>query len=844
MDLKIIFYFLFLINLQIIKSGTVKEINDDLSELIYKNEDYINTYKISHLIMTFQTNGDSLLYHDLSLAFDNHFNTYWESAKYQNSTFLNNIVVTFSKTVTIDRMIYQAPSFPKVKGFGYPSELKIYFKLRKPDGNLSEEDSDFLLVDDIISERTENKVVFIFDQEIFCDQIKLEWAKIDLTVSNNINALASEIIFLSPENEYMNKLLNDIYDINDYSQLTINPQYNDINIIDEIEQNLMYYLDISDYVKNKIDRIKKIINGELKYEKRREFTTDQSANSNIINQHGYVGDYSRTNLKMARGGTDRQPTGIYGFANETIIFYVECNDDDPLPSIYFSQYMGLSGKWISSPIQLTKGKNFLKFEEFETQDIEIKIKSGGPIYIQNTYTPEMQSKNVRIYIEGGILFPLFRINDDEEEFKKILNDYIEIYNNNTDEYYNIVELFNDKIIITNNATLAHQFYNIKNESVQKNMENWDRLVKKYLIFDGIQFEENQPYYDIRNQYICFHLRYCQPFKKGFAGYASNDHIGIFIPDTLNYVLISHINNDSVISHEIGHMIDLDLRDIPEVTNMVLEEYNVQSYYKGRTMYKVIYEYIAPDNIDNLKRRCFNRNDCKGFFLNVGQYTYAYNVWWDIESFYPGYWGKLDNFYRYNKSLTTGMNKNEVLIFYTNLILGFDTGYYFERFGLAMDNKNPFNSSETSLKYQREMEKMIKEGKIDTSIHKKMWYSDNFQYDYSLMNGKGCYIENKEYNIQNVNITKDELTGKYNIFLPIIDCEGHLGFEISENDSVIGFTQDLEYKDIIEYPEDYNPKYKIIAYDRLLNTLCIYPKQNSKLIKKTTNLHIKKFLKFK
>ena len=143
MNLKIILYLLLFIKLDVIITGIIKEINDNLSELIYKSEEYINTYKISNSLISFQSNGGSGFNHDLSLAFDNNFNTYWNSEKYQNNTFLNNIQVTFSKTVTIDRMLYQAPSFPAVKGYGYPSELKIYFKLRKPDGTLSDDDSIF-----------------------------------------------------------------------------------------------------------------------------------------------------------------------------------------------------------------------------------------------------------------------------------------------------------------------------------------------------------------------------------------------------------------------------------------------------------------------------------------------------------------------------------------------------------------------------------------------------------------------------------------------------------------------------------------------------------------------------
>ena len=501
MDTQNFIYFLLLLTLQLISTAKIIEIDDNLLELKYKNINYLYAYKISSSIMSYKSNGGSASFHDLSLAFDNDFNTFWQSLSYQGPSFINNIQITFSKTVTIDRMIYQAPSFPKVKGQGYPIKLKIYFELKKPDGTLSEEDSDFLLVEDIISERTENKVIFIFDEKIICDRIKIEWAEIEETISTFLWAYASEIILLFPENEYINELIYDIYNPNDYAQISINSNYNDINIINEIEEKIKNYLDISEGLKELLERAKKIINGELKYEKRREFTTNLNRKLNLINQYGDVEDYSTKKLKMKRGATNRQPTGIYGFSNEMIIIYVDSNDNDPLPLIRFSQYMGLSGKWISSPIKLKKGKNILKIGEYDIKDIEIIIKSGGPIYIENPYNSDEQSQNIRIYIEGGILFPFFRLNDNEEEFKIILDNYIRLYYKNIDIYYNIVEFYSNRIMITANATYAQEIYNIKNESPQLNMLNWDRIMKIYYSFDGIQFEEDQPYYNKNNEYL-------------------------------------------------------------------------------------------------------------------------------------------------------------------------------------------------------------------------------------------------------------------------------------------------------------------------------------------------------
>ena len=98
----------------------------------------------------------------------------------------------------------------------------------------------------------------------------------------------------------------------------------------------------------------------------------------------------------------------------------------------------------------------------------------------------------------------------------------------------------------------------------------------------------------------------------------------------------------------------------------------------------------------------------------------------------------------------------------NLIVGFDMGYYFERFGLAMDNKKIFNNSEVSQTYIENMEKAINEGKIKTNIYKKYWYADSEQYNYTLNNGKGCYKNSNDYEIKIINIIKDSENGFYNI----------------------------------------------------------------------------------
>ena len=796
-------------------------IDEKSSEKNYNNMHYLNSYKIPSSKIIPTSNGKWQGFHNLNKAFDGNFDSYWQSLTPQEDSFINNVVMTFSKKVSIDRILYQAPSFNDIKGAGYPTELKIYYKLKNSDGSYNKNDTDFILIDDIVSERTGEKVVFILDEVIECDEMKLEWAQIEQAddSSEKLNAYASEIMPLSPENEYLNKLLFDVFDEKDYYKMTVNSKYKDLPAIQEIEEKVQGYLGIYKYIGILIDRAKKIIDGEIKYDKKREFTTNPKAEINIINQYGDIYNYTQNTLKMSRGSVDRQPTGIYAYSGDKITVFVEANDTDPLPKISFSQYVGLYNDWKGFLYPLKRGINLFSVERFNIS-VRDNIRAGGPIYIDNKYTSEEQSQNVKIYIEGGVLFPMFRINDNEEDFKETLTDYIFDYYQNPNNLFDIAEFYSDKIIITLNATYANEMYIYQKESPQKNLLSWDKILKDFYKFDGIQFESNQPYYDSKNEYIKIHIRYAtNDEQEDNEAYTYDRHIGILNKKQFKICLASNKEIGRPLAHEIGNIIDIIDRNNEEKTNYMLEEYAVQVLFQNLsniTNNEILHNEMAPDNIDNLSRNCGDKKKCKGFYINSGDKKYSHYMWWAIESFYPGYWGKLDNLYRYNSSLITGMTKNEAMVYFTSLVLGFNMDYYFERFGLAMENETIFNKSETSETYKNNLEKAIKEGLIKTEINKKIWYADNKQYDYAIKNGTGCYKDNKDYEIKIKDINKKETSG-ITLTFEEISCKGHLGFEVIENDVVIGFTSKNTFVDKNKYPSDYSPKYKIIAYDRLLDT---------------------------
>ena len=380
----------------------------------------------------------------------------------------------------------------------------------------------------------------------------------------------------------------------------------------------------------------------------------------------------------------------------------------------------------------------------------------------------------------------------------------------------------ERIMITINATKAYENYVSKGKSPQDNLLYWNEVTKKYYIFDEIQFDENQLYYNEKNKYIKIHLRYSIKYKDNILAYAYIEHIGIFMKEELYVAMVSTEGIGRTMSHEFGHMIDVTPREIKEETNNVLREYSLLmvDINKGDNYldYNILEKGMTPDNISTLLRGCSSQNkaECNGLFTDYKRYRFLGLIWWEIESYYPGYWGKLNNLYRYNYSVVSKMDKSEQLLYFSSYITGLDLGYFFERIGFLFDNeKKPFNTSDTSLIYTEKMNELLNSGKITNLIQKKFWYIDADEYSYISSNGTGCHYN--DYNIEIIDIFWNETYKCYNISLPTINCKGHLDFEIYENNIVVGFSHKNYYLDIEKYPEEYNWSINILM-DQIKNVV--------------------------
>lgn len=794
----------------------------------YDNEDYIEFFQIPQSLISsiIPNGGERTKTTKISFVFD-YSTSSWVSSGIQGQQYtntltnigydslINNIIITFTKTVTINRLLYKTIANRKC-AVGYPNILKLYYKNSDLNENLNSNENDFILFDSIISEPSSEKIIFHFSDSIQCNQIKIEWNEVNIcTGKYEGNAVANRIQLFLPETKVLNEKIFEIYDKSDYRDLILNNTIVNKTFI-QLLKNDLKKINFSEYATDYIKRIISIFEGNFTYDPRREFTTNQNLNYNKIYQRGNIANYAKKTLLMSEAGTNRQLTGIYARPKEKIIIYTKFNKGDKLPCIKFSQFLGNSSDWLGAQYCITKSKEIFTVNDFNVDSYKVKTNPGGPIYFLANL--EEDSGEINIYIEGGIVYPIFKLNEtNENDYMENLEKYLELYEINKDTYLDITEFYSKRVMISVKASRAYEIYKNRTKSPQKNLENWDNYLKKLYIYDGIQFDKNQPYYNKMNEYINIHIRYAQPYA---LAYAALEHIGIYYDDWVEQAI--YMDEKTIgwgFPHEIGHMMDNEMRLAAETSNNMISKFSDifiskdGNFGMDRITNKI--KYLSPDNIENNMRGCESSQtyNCKGFFKNK---ELNYMIWWDLESMYPGYWGKLDNLYRYyNKTLIKGLKYNELLVYFSNIILGMDLGYYFTRWGLYLDYEvRAFDEKLVSDKYKELMQKAIEDGLVDTNIKKKFWYLDYNEYMYIINNGTGCYGQNdKNFNIKIEKIKEEN--GKLSIYLPKIECLGHLGFEIYENDQVIGFTYDEIFEDENKYEEGYIPEYYIVAYDRLL-----------------------------
>lgn len=768
------------------------ELLDASSEFL--TQDYWDLYSIPTSQFSYSNNGSNTNNHELTKAFDRNLTTFWQSG-YDNlydQQFLNAIEINFNQAVSIDRIIYGSELF-NGGGRGYPVQFTVYAKVN----------NEYVKVGYWESSETTSMVMFKLDSATTCTGLKLEYTKV--TTNHKWYATAREIVFLQPENGAIKEIENLF---TDYNQLTLKSGINAAKI-ESLRQQIKD-LPNNEVLSDSLDRAELVLNNKISYDPRREMTTDPNGN-NVIAQHGNVADYARKTLKMTWYTTNRQPTGISLNAGQTLDIYVTGDeaDKDKLPRIRTTQFWGHWSSWISQEYQLKMGKNTITMQNFITDSYSIKnIVAGGPVYIVNPYLASEQSPNIKVYFEGGTVIPVYHMGADEQEYKLQLNEYASKVKANPETTVDVTEMVSNHFIMTVRASAAAAIYETK--SPNDNLVYWDSYMEKVLKFDGVKFsdtnddpKEKNFRYDERSKYLNCNIRLMQPYG---AAYAYTEHVGIQ-PDWEGGAIYSQSNGWGY-THELGHMMDNGERTVSECSNNMMSKFDETALEKtaSRGEFARTLAALTPD-VEN-RTSFWNTEQPEGLK------RMNFLVWWLIESYDIGFWGRMENCYRYiSAETTTGLTSTEKQVYFCSLATGIDLSYYFERWGYNLNTTDPeFKASATSQKFNDLMNAAKAEGKIDDSKQPKIWYLDAKQY---LENESG-HTE-LYHGIEDVTINAVSKTSAgYSILIDenLSKNPAHLGYEIIANNKVVGFTYTNNFVDTNSYTSA--PTYKIKAYDRALN----------------------------
>lgn len=789
------------INVKAAERGEDAALSVEVSEenSLYQDSEFLNLIKVPNSYFTYENNGGATDNNELSKAFDGDWSTNWISAVDNNvpadDPFYNTVTVHFNQTVTIDSILYASSSVKT--GYGFPTKFNIYSSLGG---------GEFELVGYGEQAATASRIRIVFPETLKCDHLMFEYRQVN--TEHKWAASAKKFMFLQPVGE-AEKILTLF---TDYSRLKINPEYASVKAIGELRENFQTYINYEESIKPYLDRAESVLNGSLVFDERREFSTSGDA-FNVITRHGDIASYARNTLKFSSFGTNRQVTGIAVRAGESVKIYVEGQEGDPLPSVRFSQFYGHWSSWLGGEIKLSLGTNVLTVPDFKTDSYSTEVVSGGSIYLVNPYTEQQQSSSVKVYIEGGDTFPVFRKGDDENSYKEQLAVYAEKVADNPETMINVTELVSDHTIMTVQANRANEIY--QTASPQVNLENWDETIGDILHFTGVSFEEGEPYYDEKNNYLNVNYRTSQNWPSAFM-FAASEHIGLYAggsEDTLIYSM--NESGTSAIGwglcHEAGHMLDIPERTKAETSNNMVANYN-NTYKLGIIRNE---DYLSSTLTNLSSDRTLEKN-----LWDENQYNYM--VYWLIQSLYTDYWGNQDNLYRYTAGIS-GLTGTEKQVYISSLATGIDLSYYFERWGYHLTSDEiPFTYEAASDAFKNYMAQAKSEEKIRDDV-KKFWYFDSAQFNYMMDYGDlehgigGMYDDSSAAEIVSV----QKSTNGYDLILPYITKQEHLGYEILEGNeqdgyTVIGFTHTNSFTDTAVYPDGYEPSYKAVAYDRLLN----------------------------
>lgn len=592
----------------------------------------------------------------------------------------------------------------------------------------------------------------------------------------------------------------------DYTKTKLNEEFSNSEALGALEKTA------SDAgAKASFARARDVLCGNVRFEAEREFSTREGA-ENALEQFGDLGLYAKNELQFYYRTADTIITEICAAENDEIKVYVEADAGAKLPALVACKISGTYQTY-RREFSLSEGENLFRL-------------SGEMVYLKNPYEKATQRGDVSVYIEGGVRYPVYRSGESEGAFLGYLKEYEEQIGRDPSTP-DVAEIVTQGGIFTLPATILCQTYlEEKTITPGENARLWGEFFRAAFEFNGVPLSEDSKYsqyFDERNRALKINYR-LMDFSASWGAYATDYHIGYKdqAPWFADFNLFQRKNVTNLylfnMCHELGHVLDVKRKALPETTNNVTGTYlylNVLSRPadKGLQPFEKALSYLASDYKEQGKAY----DDGYVLYKTAANYDHNYLAFWELECVFPGYWGRVNNYFRYQdtfRSSNAGRQNVEKLVYYSSLATGADLKEYFDRWGvyLTTDFSDLFSLKTCTLSLKEALEKAQKDGLI--SAPKKYWYADSEEYRFMLGHLDEANKSFRGKTPKIVSVRKSE--GKNVLKIQSEKDPDHLGYEVfsSQNGEpyqAAGFTYSDCFRDDNVYSGAVS--YKVYAYNR-------------------------------
>lgn len=598
---------------------------------------------------------------------------------------------------------------------------------------------------------------------------------------------------------------------------------------------------------------KDVILSELAYAEKLYEDSQAGSNIMVVNQ-GITN--SGNNIGMAN---DLQALGLSVRAGDEIVVYVGSNG--VVPELVFTQHYGESGRYQTTK-KLQKGRNVIQVPKIHNLDVE----KGGSVYVRY---PSSTSTNgdVKVRVIGATKIPHLnlygKINDKskQDEVKADIRKYItdlqayvdqlpKMYpkeaNTSENKYVydkktsvmNTTDIELDKATLNVSATAIWEGLQDSASMDDKVDQLYDSLKAMEQIMD-LKYAERgvseNPDFDKNGKIEGDELKHVYPksranikYQRMFTGafmYASSNHIGIeydSIPGLTKGKLFTFNDDGTVkdsgklfgwgIAHEIGHMTDLPKIGTAEVTNNIIAllaqtlDDKSESRLESSGKYEDIYEKVTSGTVGTPS----------DVFVHLGMYWQLHLAYdknptalmlktdTDSDPTNDSFYAKMSKRLRTLTTEENSLSKEQLLIRVASDAAGKDLSNFFAAWGIVADDttkaylsKKGYQKETRSIQYLNDS---ARRAVLNDNVSAK---SDDTAVTADFAQGlvNNSVVKSKDITL-NLGVNKDS--------------NKILGYEISRNGKVVGFTTEDTFTDSLGSINNRVVEYSVKAIDYHLN----------------------------